>query len=415
MTRRIVAFAVCSLLVAFAGAAAGTDVTPAKTVTGSRPANSGQCGSCHPDERVAFEKSRHVGEDMRCTSCHGGNDQVEDEVAAHQGNGWRGKISRQDGPGVCASCHADEKKMQPYDLPVDQYSLYQTSGHGRLHAKGDMKAAICSDCHGVHEILSPHDPASRTYVSNIPSTCGSCHGDSTMVRERKMRDAYHEYLGSVHARSLFDRENLKAPTCVSCHGVHGAARSEVGDVNKVCGRCHTAERRYFQSGPHASGMAAKELAECSSCHEAHDIKSSEIARLATSCVQCHAKGSANEVLGGTLLADYRSAEEAIQRAEVSIRRGDAVPIQTEDYKARIEEARTYLREALTAAHAVTPAIMSSYTVRARSVSEEIEAELKGKLLNITIEKLLLLVFWFYVLVSIRIIRRFRDTDPQVVK
>lgn len=94
------------------------------------------------------------------------------EAGAHQGNGWRGKITRAQDPAMCASCHADEKVMQPYDLPVDQYSQYQTSGHGKLLAKGDGKVAVCSDCHGAHDVLSAHDPASRTYVTNVPRTRG---------------------------------------------------------------------------------------------------------------------------------------------------------------------------------------------------------------------------------------------------
>jgi len=129
---------------------------------------------------------------------------------------------------------------QPYDLPVDQYDLYLTSGHGRKLREGDPRVAVCSDCHGPHEILAGSDPASRVYVTNIPRTCGGCHGDSALVRARGLDNTYHEYLSSVHAKQLLDGGNLRAPTCVSCHGVHGAVPPEVGDVNKVCGRCHTA-------------------------------------------------------------------------------------------------------------------------------------------------------------------------------
>ncbi len=208
---------------------------------------------------------------------------------------------------------------------------------------------------------------------------------------------------------------MKAPTCVSCHGVHGAMPSDIKNVNKVCGRCHTAERRYFLAGPHANALAAKNMAECSSCHGEHGITPSETGRLASSCVKCHEKGSKDEVLGAALLADYTSADEEIRAAEALVARADAVPLRTEDYKARIEEARTYLREALTAAHAVNPDAMSGYTGRAKSVGEEISKELKSKLQNIFVEKVFLLVFWFYVIVTVGIIRRFRDADAAVVK
>lgn len=381
---------------------------PAQPGEGVLKAASGRCGVCHPKERVAFETSPHASEELHCTSCHGGNDQAADEKSAHSGSGWRAKITRQELPALCASCHSVPKLMQPYDLPVDQYALYQTSAHGRKLREGDTKVAVCTDCHGTHDILAPSDPMSRVYVTNIPRTCGSCHGDSTLVRERKMKDVYREYLSSVHAKHLFDDGNLGAPTCVSCHGVHGAAPADVADVNKVCGRCHTPERRYFLGGPHASGMSRADLAECSSCHGAHAIMASDTDRLASSCISCHEAGGSEAKLGEQLLAGYRAAAHEIEEAEKWVAKADAVPLATDDFKARVEEARTYLREAMTAAHAVRTDVMESYTVRARSTGAEVSEEIEHELRNITVEKLALVVFWFYVIVTVGILRRFRD-------
>lgn len=401
----LLAVALLFLLPSLARVGVTAPVAPGEGVL---TAASGRCGVCHPRDRVAFEKSPHANEAMHCTSCHGGNDQAADEKAAHSGNGWRGKISRQELPALCASCHAVPRLMQPYDLPVDQYALYQTSAHGRKLKEGDAKVAVCTDCHGTHDILSASDPMSRVYVTNIPRTCGTCHGDSTLVRERKMKDVYHEYLKSVHAKQLFDAGNLGAPTCVSCHGVHGAAPADVADVNKVCGRCHTPERRYFLSGPHASGMSRSDLAECSSCHGAHAIMASDTGRLASSCTSCHDEGGREAKLGADLLKSYLAAAHEIEEAEKWVTKADAVPIATDDFKARVEEARTYLREAMTAAHAVRTDVMSSYTVRAASTGSEVSEEIEHELKNITIEKLALVVFWFYVIVTVGILRRFRD-------
>ncbi len=371
-------------------------------------AASGRCGTCHPRERVAFETSRHAGEDMHCTSCHGGNDQSLDAASAHQGNGWRGSIARADIPAQCASCHSDERRMRPYDLPVDQYALYQTSAHGVKLRAGDTKVAVCSDCHGAHDILGGQDPASRVYVTNIPRTCGQCHGDTTLMRPRHVPDTYHDYLASVHGRALLEKGNLRAPTCVSCHGVHGAAPPEVGDVSKICGRCHTAERRYYLAGPHAAGMAAKQLAECSSCHGDHAIAASDSTRLAQGCLRCHPGGTRDAAVGAKLLADYRAASAELTQADRMVTKADAVPIQTDDYRARLEEARTYLREALIAAHAVDPELMTGFSTRALSVGTEVRSEIQGKLTNILTNKVALLVFWFYVALTIVVLRRFRD-------
>ena len=80
---------------------------------------------------------------------------------------------------MCGGCHSDEQKMRPYNLPVDQLALYQLSGHGVRLAKGDTRVAVCSDCHGAHDILPVNDTRSLDYPLNIARTCGQCHGDKT--------------------------------------------------------------------------------------------------------------------------------------------------------------------------------------------------------------------------------------------
>lgn len=389
--------------------AAGMAHAAAATSGGGRivTAAAGRCGVCHPAERVAFETSPHSHEEVHCVSCHGGDDTTTDEKRAH-GAGFKGRIDRTDIPKVCARCHADEKVMRPYGLPVDQYNLYMQSRHGQLLAKGDRKVAVCSDCHGAHDIMAVSDPASRVFATNIPRTCGKCHGDAEMLKERKIKNAYADYLSSAHAHELLDLGNMRAPTCVSCHGVHGAQPPDVGDVTKVCGRCHTAERRYFTAGPHAKKMAENNVPACIACHGNHAVQASVAARLATNCGSCHEKGDANEAMGGKILADYTSAKAEIELAEKSIADADAVPMQTEDYHARVEEARTYLREAMTAAHAVQPEQVAAFTARARSVGSEIRSEIKHKFDNMLMGKLGLVVFWFYVLMTVGILRRYRN-------
>jgi predicted CXXCH cytochrome family protein len=369
-------------------------------------AASGRCGVCHPAERVQFEKSRHALESVRCISCHGGDDRSLEAGTAH-GTGFRGRPSRQDIPRLCATCHADETRMRPYNLPVDQYALYQTSGHGQRLARGDRQVAVCSDCHGAHEILAPHDPASSVYQLNIPQTCGRCHGDRTAPGARGRQDVLKQYRSSVHARALFDQGNLRAPTCVSCHGVHGANPPNVGDIDKVCGQCHTAERRYYTAGEHAVTRGGKRP-ECASCHEAHSVQAAQPERLASSCAGCHKGDTRRLDLGRRLWTDYRTAADEVDKAAAMVAKADAIPIQTEDYHARIEEARTYLREALPAAHSVQPEIVAGFTTRARAVGQEVQKELEGKLANLRQHRYVLIAFWFYVLLTLFVLKRFRD-------
>ena len=374
-------------------------------------AASGRCGVCHPAERTAFETSIHAGEDVHCTSCHGGNAGSLDSRVAH-GTGFRGKLARASVPALCASCHADEERMRAYNLPVDQYALYQTSAHGLRLKTGDTRVAVCSDCHGAHDILAPSDPASRVFASNIPRTCGRCHGDSALVKARGIPNTYALYESSVHATELQEKGNLGAPTCVSCHGVHGAAPPAVGDVNKVCGRCHAAERRWFLAGPHHEGMLAAGLVECGSCHNTHDVQPARSERLGTMCVNCHDEAGPEVAAGRALDTDYHVAADEVSKAEAMVTRAERVPLRTDDYRARLVEARTYLREALTAGHAVQPEVLASYTVRARTVGQEVQHDILGKLGNIRTARLLLVLLWFYVLVTAAILYRMRDRAPR---
>ena len=364
---------------------------------------SGRCGTCHPRERVQFEHSRHAAEDVTCVSCHGGNDQALDRAAAHA-RGFR-RIGRREVPAVCASCHSDETKMRPYDLPVDQLALYNTSGHGRRLAQGDTKVAVCSDCHGAHDILAAEDPTSRVFPSNIPKTCGACHGDTTRVAGHGA--PYNEYMGSVHAHELIDRGNRHAPSCVSCHGAHGAAPPQVGDVDKVCGNCHTAERRYFIAGPHRAGMVGAGLGECSSCHGAHAIATAQPQRLGPMCARCHGDGSPHVQRGARMFQAYDRAAKEIDHTARRIEKDECIPIPTEDYRARLETAHTYLREALPAAHAVDETVVADFAGRARSVGEEIEREIHEKLVERNWRYVGLALFWFYLILTIVILRRFQ--------
>ncbi|MEK7823785.1 MAG: hypothetical protein AAB290_01940 [Candidatus Eisenbacteria bacterium] len=381
---------------------------PATSPPPTASAAAGRCGVCHPSERVQFERSTHAQEEVRCVSCHGGDDRSLAQAVAH-GAGFLGRPRRDDVPRLCSSCHSDEGKMRAYNLPVDQYALYQTSGHGRRLAKGDMQVAVCSDCHGAHDILPRSDPASRVFPLNIPRTCGRCHGGNASAAGRRGKpDDHREYLSSVHAHELFDRGNPRAPTCVSCHGVHGAAPPTVGDVDKVCGHCHTAERRYFTAGPHREGMIAAGLPECVSCHGHHDTSATQPQRLASLCATCHGGKSKQVTLGAKMWTEYQAAATQIEQAAALIERADAVPIQTDDYRARLEEARTYLREALPAAHAVHEETVTGLTTRARSVGAEVASEIYGNLGHLQSRKLVLVVFWFYVLLTVVVLRRFQS-------
>lgn len=113
-------------------------------------------------------------------------------------------------------------------------------------------------------------------------------------------------------------------------------------------------------------------------------------------------------LGTKMWTEYQAAAAQIEQAANLVTTADGVPIQTEDYRARLEEARTYLREALPAAHAVEEQTVAALTTRARAVGAEVASEIYGKLGHLQARKVGLVVFWFYLAVTVVVLRRLQS-------
>jgi predicted CXXCH cytochrome family protein len=370
-------------------------------------ASSNQCILCHPDVRVLFDRSRHHAEEVTCTACHGGNAQAITVEGAH-GAGFRGIPKRRDIPALCATCHSNVEKMRPYNLPTDQLALYQTSRHGQLLAKGDERVAVCIDCHGAHEILPPEDPRSSTYLRNIPATCGKCHGDEKLMASYGLTgNPSEEFAAGVHGKLLLEKGNLAAPDCTRCHGAHGATPPGVGDVDKICGQCHAITRTYFLQGPHKAAMDKAGLPECAACHAPHDNRPADVGMLDKVCLECHAADSAQVKLSLQMKTAYSSASEEIDQAHALVQRAEAIPLYVEDYQARLEESRTALLESLPVMHSLNLASVESLTGRGRGIAREVESELNGKLQGRRWRTVGLLVFWFYLLITLALLLRFR--------
>jgi len=44
---------------------------------------------------------------------------------------------------------------------------------------GETSTAVCTDCHGHHEILPKSDPDSSVSSQNVVATCGQCHENAS--------------------------------------------------------------------------------------------------------------------------------------------------------------------------------------------------------------------------------------------
>jgi cytochrome b subunit of formate dehydrogenase len=130
------------------------------------------CGQCHRHIGERIEQSVHgqgasFGEALvkasadgepkgmpSCTDCHQGHHLLDPEQAP-----FRMQLSSR-----CGNCHPDHS------------SRYALSLHGELTQLGYGPAAICSDCHGAHDMVPIADPRSPLHAGEQRlATCQKCH------------------------------------------------------------------------------------------------------------------------------------------------------------------------------------------------------------------------------------------------
>ncbi len=229
---------------------------------------------------------------------------------------------------TCVSCHTNitgyphpkltaadrrsfqlERYTECKDCHLDQYTQTLDSNHAKALAGGNRQAAICTDCHGSHDISTPNQPRQK-----ISATCRKCHSQ-----------IYDQYAASVHGKALADTSNPDVPVCTDCHGVHrqedpttAAFRLKSPDL---CGKCHANAalmRKYnistevfntYVADFHGTTVKlfekqspdqATNKAVCTDCHGVHDIKqvtdkNATVVKenLLTTCRRCHPDATAN--------------------------------------------------------------------------------------------------------------------------
>jgi predicted CXXCH cytochrome family protein len=142
------------------------------------------CAQCHTEINTLYAESVHgaalLGEDNPdvpvCTDCHGVHDIANPNTA----------VFRVNSPDMCAECHSDEETMGKYGISTDVFDTYVADFHGttvelfeKQSPNQSTNKAVCYDCHGIHDILSPHDENSHVIRENLLETCRSCHPDAT--------------------------------------------------------------------------------------------------------------------------------------------------------------------------------------------------------------------------------------------
>jgi hypothetical protein len=248
-----------------------------------------------------FNKSAH-GSVLQCTACHpeiAGYPHLARTVA---------RPSARDVPFLmrtytaCGTCHQKE------------YTQYLGSAHAQALTVGKAEAAICSDCHGVHDIGQANPAEVGLALGPAVYNCAKCHAQE-----------YDEYKNSVHGKELLQQGNLDVPSCVDCHGVHDMHKAKDSTSFRsqslgMCSSCHANTALMTKYGlspdilttyiadfhgttaqlfPVQSGQAP-EQALCYDCHGVHAIASTVSVQglalqdnLLKACQKCHPDANAN--------------------------------------------------------------------------------------------------------------------------
>jgi formate dehydrogenase gamma subunit len=291
-----------------------------------------QCQGCHGPGKTLpylagslFHAAPHAGYDhsfhaqavhngvkaAACLDCHTKNGDLTTILPP---NDPKSTINRSNIAETCGRCHGDKSAMQGSGISDRVFLSYRESVHAKAIARGNLGAAVCTDCHNSHDIQPASKADSAIAKGNIPSTCGKCH-----------RTESGEFMQSIHGQAIA-RGVSRAPVCTDCHGIHDialpfdqkTATATTAVATESCAKCHegvTLTQEFGVAGGRvssykdsyhglASQLGSKVVANCASCHGVHNILPSSDSRsmispsnLSQTCGQCHVGAGANFTKG----------------------------------------------------------------------------------------------------------------------
>jgi predicted CXXCH cytochrome family protein len=143
------------------------------------------CGRCHGAIYTQYISSVHGRSLLEiensdapvCTDCHEAHKQEDPTTQAF----------RLKSPKICATCHANAELMRKYNITADVFDTYVADFHGltvtlfdRQHPGQRMNTAVCTDCHGIHDIQKVTDAQSSVIKQNLLTTCRKCHPEANL-------------------------------------------------------------------------------------------------------------------------------------------------------------------------------------------------------------------------------------------
>ena len=316
------------------------------------------CGECHEEQAGVYAASLHgralAGKDPdapNCASCHGKHHILP--PADRRSMTYKINI-----PGVCSKCHSEASGLSDrHEIGAEKVvETYSMSIHGEgVFKRGLTVAAVCTDCHGSHNVLPHEDPESRIHHDNVAGMCMTCHGEIEqvhvkVVQEHLWQEQPHQIPACVDCHKPHKVQKLQAKRgltdadCMACHADRDLTRVVDGDevslytdrsvlfssahekltcamchsnvfryenppckhVGEVdCGKCHAEASGAFSASVHGKlGVQGNQAApECTTCHGSHTIQRRSkiespinIRNIPALCGRCHREGESAAVL-----------------------------------------------------------------------------------------------------------------------
>jgi predicted CXXCH cytochrome family protein len=267
----------------------------------------------------------------------------------------------------CILCHTDSANQSEETLFTVAAGSGASASHMNLkelvedvHFRGGIS---CAGCHGgdptadlghahVKEWPEKDRDKNRAWVVQF---CARCHSDPKTMHEFNPAlptDQLVKFKDSPHGHRLIDLHDDRAPSCVSCHGVHGIRPAKdpqskvyAQRVPETCGACHsnstimagitradgsplpTTQLAEYRTSVHGRALARGDLGapRCNTCHGNHAATPPGIASVSRSCSICHSTNAS--LFDGS---KHKQAFDQHQWAECSKCHGNHAIMKTND-------------------------------------------------------------------------------------
>lgn len=255
------------------------------------------CVGCHTarkgDRGTPFVDKRALSDSVHsrlgCADCHSDIRETKHAVGETPHQRYPKQVS------CTERCHVEGNTMGAPDF--SPMAAYKDSAHGIARRAGLEDSAVCTDCHGRHNIRRKDDPESTIYRANIPRTCARCHEDMRVVVKHHIHaeKPFQEYEQSVHGKALY-RDGLieVAAICTDCHGFHDIQPAGTHDLKprrpETCGECHISILESYRNSTHGAAFLERQNPDapvCADCHGEHRISVPAEGKIPSICAQCH--------------------------------------------------------------------------------------------------------------------------------